>query len=108
MPARAKSAPPTLEMIPESVPKIFEQVQGSSANHQKNFVALNKIHSEASTITQTSDDGEKLQLVGEKAFEDMFINLLLRVLPVKKGANVVDRVIKFVAGYVKFVNERGE
>ncbi len=105
MPARPAL---TLEAIPESVPKIFEQAQVSAANHQKNYVALNKIHKDASSITKVTDDGEGLQLIGEKAFEDIFINMLLRVLPIKKGANVVDRVIRFVSGYVKFISDKSE
>lgn len=103
MPARPA---PSLEAIPESVPKIFEQAQVSTANHQKNYVALNKIHHDAASITKAIDDGESLQLIGEKAFEDIFISMLLRVLPIKKGANVVDRVIRFVAGYVKFISDK--
>ena len=103
MPARTA---PTLEAIPESIPKIFEQAQVSTANHQKNYVALNKIHHDAASITKTIDDGESLQLIGEKVFEDIFIGMLLRVLPIKKGANVVDRVIRFVAGYVKFISDK--
>ncbi len=34
--------------------------------------------------------------------------MLLRVLPIKKGANVVDRVIRFVSGYVKFISDKSE
>lgn len=94
-----------MALLPESVPRIFEQAQTSTANHQKNFVALNKLHNEAALVIE--ENGKQTQLVGEKAFEDLFIDMLLRVLPLKKGATVVDRIVKFVAGYVKFINEKG-
>lgn len=106
MPARTGGTQ-VLTLLPESVPRIFEQAQTSTANHQKNFVALNKLHNEAALIIQPAENGKKMQLVGEKAFEDLFIDMLLRVLPLKKGATVVDRIVKFVAGYVKFINEKG-
>ena len=94
-------------IIPESVPKIFEQAQVSTANHQKNFVALYKLHSEAATFTDLVQDGRSLKLVGEKLFEDVFIGLVARALPVKKGATVVDRIVRFIAGYAKFIKDKG-
>ncbi|EJC98308.1 uncharacterized protein FOMMEDRAFT_114496 [Fomitiporia mediterranea MF3/22] len=97
---------PVLTVLPESVPKIFEQAQVSTANHQKNFVALNKLHSAAAAVTAPLQNGIDVQLTGEKAFEDLFIDMVIRVLPLKKGASVVDRIVKFVAGYVKFISEK--
>ena len=99
---------PVLLALPDSLPKIFDQVQVSTANHQKNFVALNKIHAAAAQVTETTKNGVDMQLTGEKAFEDVFIEMIIRILPLKKGASVVDRVVKFVAGYVKFISEKGE
>ena len=79
----------------------------STANHQKNFVALNKLHSAAASVTAPVQNGIDEKLTGEKAFEDLFIDMVVRVLPLKKGATVVDRIVKFVAGYVKFISEKG-
>lgn len=93
--------------LPVNLPKIFDQVQVTTANHQKNFVALSKIHNAAAQVTETVKNGVDVQLSGEKAFEDVFIEMIIRILPVKKGASVVDRVVKFVAGYVKFIVEKG-
>lgn len=94
--------------LSDSMPKIFEQAQVSGANHQKNYVSLNKLHHEAASYTQPTKDNMDIQLIGEKAFEDLFISMLLRVLPIKKGATVVDRIIRFVAGYIQYVNEKGK
>lgn len=99
---------PVLTVLPENLPKIFEQAQISTANHQKNFVALNKLHNAAASVTAALQNGVDAQLTGERAFEDLFISMIMRILPVKKGATVVDRVVKFVAGYVKFISEKGE
>jgi hypothetical protein len=48
-----------------------------------------------------------IRFVGERAFEDCFIDMVNRVLVVKKGISVADRVVKFVAGYIEFLNAQG-
>lgn len=104
MPARVAF---TLDTLQSEIPKIFDQVQATSANHQKNLVALYKLQSEAAKITESVQNGKSIKLVGERAFEDMLLTCLSRAMPVKKGATVADRVIKFVGGFTKFINEKG-
>ncbi|KAH9029983.1 nuclear condensing complex subunit [Lactarius pseudohatsudake] len=104
MPARTPA--PILETITSAIPKAFEQAQNSSANHQKNFVALHKLHFEAAAKTETVRGGDGVKLVGERAFEDCFVDMVNRVLVVKKGTGVADRAVKFVAGYIKFLNAK--
>ena len=96
-----------LEALASAIPKAFEQAQNSSASHQKNFIALYKIHLEAAAKTETIRDRDGIKLVGERAFEDCFINMVNRVVVVKKGIGVADRSVKFVAGYIKFLNAKG-
>ncbi|KAF7354796.1 Chromosome condensation complex protein [Mycena sanguinolenta] len=98
MPAR--TLPPAVDAIPpifEKVARIFDQAQTSTANHQKNFVALHKLHSEAACTKK---------LAGECDFEDIFLGMVARVIPAKKGVATADRVIKFIGGYVKYLNEK--
>ncbi|KAF7330334.1 Chromosome condensation complex protein [Mycena venus] len=83
--------------LTSAVSHIYDQVQSSTANHQKNYVALHKLHLEAARTKQIS---------GEREFEAIFQALLARALPIKKGQAAADRVIKFVGGYTKFLNER--
>lgn len=90
------------------IPRIFDQAQNSTANHHKNFVALHKLHAEAALHTEATANGSGFRLTGEHAFEDTFIIMVAKVLPVKKGASQGDRIVKFVGGYTRFVNERGE
>ncbi|KAI0063895.1 hypothetical protein BV25DRAFT_1823946 [Artomyces pyxidatus] len=104
MPAR--TAAPILETLSTAIPKAFEQAQTSTANHQKNFVALHKIQIEAATKTESVRNGEGLKLVGERAFEDCFLDMINRVLVVKKGTAVGDRIVKFVGGYIRFLNAK--
>ncbi|KAJ7352471.1 nuclear condensing complex subunit [Mycena albidolilacea] len=80
-----------------AIANIFDQVQNSTANHLKNFVALHKLHLDAARTKG---------LPGEREFEAIFQGLVARVLPVKKGVAAADRVTKFVGGYTKFLNER--
>lgn len=101
MPGRTKPAR-TTDWSSE-IPKIFDQAQVTSANHQKNYVALYKLHSEASANAES----EQLKFTAERVVEDSFLQMVARILPVKKGATQVDRVVKFVGGYVKLINEKG-
>ncbi|TFY80499.1 hypothetical protein EWM64_g3513 [Hericium alpestre] len=93
-----------MEAMATAIPKAFDQAQSSMATHQKNFIALHKIHVEAANLTKEVNGGRKL--VGEHAFEDRFIDMVNRVLVVKKGTTVADRSVKFVGGYVKFLNTK--
>ncbi|KAA1474990.1 ARM repeat-containing protein [Dentipellis sp. KUC8613] len=102
MPART-TAPP-MEVMATAIPKAFDQAQSSMATHQKNFIALHKVHAEVATITEEVHSGMKL--VGERAFEDGFIEMINRVLVIKKGTTVADRIVKFVGGYIKFLNAK--
>ncbi|KAJ7183125.1 nuclear condensing complex subunit [Mycena filopes] len=97
MPAR--TLPPPVDFH-TAIPRIFDQVQTTAANHQKNFVALHKLHLDAAKKTQPKKDS------GEREFEAVFHTALARVLPIKKGATTADRVVRFVGGYTRFTNER--
>ncbi|KAJ7746625.1 nuclear condensing complex subunit [Mycena metata] len=105
MPAR--TLPPAADLH-TAIPRIFDQVQTTTANHQKNFVALHKLHLEAAKKKEliVTKDGEEPKYIGEREFQTVFHTVLARVLPIKKGATAADRVVKFVGGYTKFINER--
>jgi hypothetical protein len=105
MPGKVAKSAFSLEELPTSISKIFDQAQISTANHHKNFVALYKLQCEAAKLTDQR--GKGIKLTGERAFGDVYLKMLARILPVKKGATVVDRVVKFVSGYIKFINEKG-
>ena len=100
---------PTLnfEDLYESIANIFDQAQVSLTNHKKNCVALYKLHTRAAAISQPAKKGDELRLVGEKAFQDIFIDMVNRVLILKKGPTNADRIVKYIGSYVKFMNEKG-
>jgi condensin complex subunit 3 len=106
MPGRTRKF--TLKDLSVEIPKIFDQVQNSTANHQKNYVALFKLHSEAAQVTEPRDRGMALKPIGERAFEDILMHMVARILSVKKGVVPADRIAKFLGGYTKFINEKGE
>jgi condensin complex subunit 3 len=106
MPGKNKSTASS-EPLEIAIPKIFDQVQNSTANHGKNYVALRKLHVEAAAQVKEVQKGRGLQLVGEKAFQDVFLNCMLPVLSVKKGVFVADRVVRFIGSYVKFICTKG-
>lgn len=104
MPARTL----TLDDRLKSISTIFDQAQNTTANHSKNFVALYKVHLEAAKVSETVKGGEGIKLTGERAFEDVIIDVSNRVLVIKKGETVADRVVKFLGGYIKFGKEKGK
>lgn len=96
---------PTLLALHASIPPHFQQAQHSLANHRKNIVSLHRIHLKAASITEPAAGG-CIRPIGEKAFNEVFVGCLDRVLPIKKGVPNADRVIKFVAGYVAYAQEQ--
>lgn len=94
-----------LDDLQETIAGLFDQAQSSIANHKKNCVTLYKLHVKAAAITKPSKAGVKP--IGERAFGDVFIDMISRVLPVKKGPATADRIVKYVGAYVQFINEKG-
>lgn len=109
MPSRTKAAKPAsaIEQLPTILPKAFDQAQNSTANHLKNFAILHTLHADAATHTEELNGGESLKLVGERAFEDAYVDCVSRVLGVKKGVGQADRIVRFVGGFTKYINEKG-
>ncbi|KAG6903032.1 hypothetical protein C0995_007465 [Termitomyces sp. Mi166 len=86
------------DKIATQVPRIFEQAQNSLANHQKNLVALYKLQTEAAQCTEETRNRRGVRLVGEKIFEEAILQMLTRVLSLKKGVTPADRIVKFIGG----------
>src|ERR1700691_78727 len=87
MPSRTAPTSSMFDSLATTIPKAFDQAQTSTANHQKNFVALHKLHSDAAKHTESVDNGSSIKLTGERAYEDGFVEMVSRVLSVKKGAS---------------------
>ena len=96
-----------LDTLQQSLAAVFDQTQLTIANHRKNCVSLYKIHLQASSVTHKGKTGSTVKLVGERHFGDIFIDMINRVLVVKKGPPIADRTVKFIGEYVKFINEKG-
>lgn len=103
--ARSATLSYLTDVLPTAVPPIFEQAQNTTANHRKNIVQLRKVQETCASITEKSEKGTRM--VGERAFNNLFVDMVNRVLPVKKGVAVADRIVKFVANYVAYTTEQG-
>ena len=109
MPGKVSSKPAfSLSDLSTSIPRIFDETQVSIANHQKNFVALHKLQTDAALHTEPAPKGKGVKLTGERTFGDVFLTTLAHILPVKKGVTQVDRIVKFVGGFTKLINEKGK
>ncbi|KAF5386531.1 hypothetical protein D9757_005916 [Collybiopsis confluens] len=100
---RATAETNAKDLFPK-VSAIFEQVQNTTANHQKNIVALHRIYIDTAQLRGRTKDGATI-LTGEKQFEQIVYGLLLRLLETKKGGSG-DRVVKFFAAFVRTLNEK--
>jgi len=87
--------------IETKLPKIFDQAQSSIANHQKNCVALYKVHLTVSELRQSSSSGNAEKLVGERFFEDTICDMMSHVMLVKKGQGVTDRIARTLGTYLE-------
>lgn len=87
------------------IPPIFTQAQHTLSNHRKNVVSLRKIQEKCAKVTAQSPKGT--MLVGEKAFNSKFIDCLERILPVKKGVTVADRIVAFVGRFMAYTTSQG-
>ncbi|CAL1698800.1 unnamed protein product [Somion occarium] len=94
-----------LDALPDHISNVFDQSQLSVVNHRKNCVALHKLHARAASVTQPTKDGG-VQLIGERLFSNAFIDMVTRVLVIKKGSVPADRVVKFIGAYVRFLTEK--
>ena len=108
MPGRTatRKQPADAQDLFSKLSNIFDQAQNTTANHQKNIIALHKIYIDIAQIRGKTKDGASI-LTGEKQFEQVIYAILLRLLESKKGAPG-DRVVKFFAGFVRHINDKGE
>ena len=77
-----------MDDINNAIPNIFDQAQASTATHKKNRISLYKLHFGAASFTESGGKGrhqDDVKLIGEKVFADMFVDMLSRVLVVKKS-----------------------
>ncbi|KAG5641543.1 hypothetical protein DXG03_004802 [Asterophora parasitica] len=94
------------DQVNSLLPRIVDQAQNTTANHQKNLVALHKLQAQAAQCIEHLRKGKGVKLIGERIFEEAVFDTLMRVLSVKKGVPQADRVVKFVGQYIKFINEK--
>ncbi|KAF6764231.1 nuclear condensing complex subunit [Ephemerocybe angulata] len=107
--AKAPEEAIDLETLHEAIATIFDQVQTSLANHKKNCVALYKLHLRAAAVStqiQKKNGTVSTKYTGERAFAESFLDMLNRILGMKKGPPAADRIVKFVGSYVQYSNEK--
>lgn len=100
--------PAGLARLPAEVNEIFQEVQGSVINHQKNCVKLFKIHDSAQATFKESERGDR-RLIGGHIFEKAVLHCLYTTLfhDDAKCDALIKLVAKFTGAYFEFVNKRG-
>ena len=100
-PKRASSLDTQLR---DKVSSVFDQAQTSTANHRKNCIILYKCQADA---TLTAQRGGKAIINNKDRFSDTFLDLVNRLLTIKKGTPNATRVVLFIIAYVKFSLQKG-
>ncbi|PVF94264.1 hypothetical protein CPB86DRAFT_713554 [Serendipita vermifera] len=100
-----------LSSLHDTLASIFQGAQTSNASHKRRIKTLCKLHTEAATHVENKpgrrggDDGSIL-LVGEKAFNRAFWQIVLCVLEVKRGVVEADRSVRLIGGFVAALMEQ--
>ncbi|GBC05482.1 hypothetical protein RclHR1_06250004 [Rhizophagus clarus] len=84
-----------LSYIRQFVPRVFQDVQITASNHRKNAVALRKFQTKCLNYNDC----------GENEFNKEFVKNVNIILPVKKGQANVERIINFIATFIKYCYE---
>jgi len=98
-----------MDALTNALPTVFDQAQVTTSTHKKCCISLYKLHTGASTVTETvsrAGRGEEVRLIGEKTFMDTFIDMINRILVVKKGEGTADRLMRFIGSYARYINEK--
>lgn len=102
---------PTLDLaqLPALIQEIFEGAQESYSSHKRRTKSLLKLHSDAVQLTQIVKKQDSLLLIGEKTFNKAFWDILLALLPLKKGVSEAERCVRFVGDFIgALVLQHGE
>lgn len=102
MPSTSAANPPGEKEL-QSVSKSFATAQTSASTHRRTIASLHKTFL-ACAAYKIEHNGQT-RFAGEKLFMNKFRDCLYRVLPVKKGEQSAERVMKFVGGFAAFAFE---
>ncbi|KAL0579006.1 chromosome condensation complex Condensin, subunit G [Marasmius crinis-equi] len=104
MPGRVPNHAYQLNELTKDIGRIFDQAQTGVSNHQKNIIALYKLHTKAVNITEPHRNGVKM--VGEKRFKEAILDMINRILSEKRGVTPADKIVKFIGRYFGYLNEK--
>lgn len=80
----------------DAIPAIFQEVQLSASGHRKFAIQLRKLQEDCAL-----DPGLNEQ------FNNILIEIVNRVLQVKRTENCANRVTKFIEAFLKISTEKG-
>jgi condensin complex subunit 3 len=90
-----------LASLPTAMSKLFQDSQKVSTTHRRNVLALRKLQIACAAIKGESG------LEGEHAFNDQFFYALSQILPLKRREPCAEKIIKFIASFLQFAQEKG-
>lgn len=86
---------------------IFGEVQKSNTGHRKLVVALRKVQEACCYEPSKPKSHAALEDFDESEFNDEICRCLLRIMPIKKTEPVGDRILKFLAVFLKHATDLG-
>uniref|UniRef100_A0A0W0F282 Nuclear condensin complex subunit 3 C-terminal domain-containing protein n=1 Tax=Moniliophthora roreri TaxID=221103 RepID=A0A0W0F282_MONRR len=94
-----------LGQLRRKVMAIFQEAQDiSEDNRTRLYASLFTIHS--GIVQQIALNRGEEDPIGERAFKNILIEVLSKIIDFKKGASQADRAIKFIGGYIRFMNQK--
>lgn len=85
---------------------IFGEAQRTAAGHRKSAISLRKVQ-ESCCYEPTNAKSKKGPEFGEDDFNVEIARCVLRLMGVKKGEGVGDRIVRFLGFFLKHASEKG-
>ena len=112
----ASRRPPSVTAIPEEgaanrlreeVCNLFNDAQKATTGHRKLVVGLRKVQEACIYKSKGSVQTHRLNDFNEEDFNFEYMRCVIRVTSVKKAEIVGDRLVKYVAAFLKYASEKG-
>ncbi|KAG8529829.1 uncharacterized protein KY384_005310 [Bacidia gigantensis] len=110
--SRRATASPAINVPDEGPPNrlrshvctIFGDAQSTSAGHRKLVVGLRKLQEDCAYEPTLSKGTEKFAQHAEEDFNVEFTRCIIRLMIVKKGENIGDKLVRFICMFLKYAN----
>jgi condensin complex subunit 3 len=95
-----------LANLQTSIPEIFMDAQKANALQRSHAINLRKIQ-ETCCLNSPKQNPPDIDYDGEDKFIKEMLRNINKVLPIKKKEPHAERIVRFIAGFLLYIQERG-